>query len=60
MRLFLKIDYAEKFIDLDTGDKIEIVGKVFSTALGDPWIDVNRLTIIKKAKTAETNNTKKK
>ncbi len=60
MKLFLKRDYAEKFIDLDTGDKIEIVGKVFSTALGDPWIDVNRLTIIKKAKTAETNNTKKK
>ncbi len=59
MKLFLKRSYAEKFLDLDTGDKIEITGKVFSTALGDPWIDVDKLTITKKAKAAETNNTKK-
>ena len=38
MKLFLKRDYAEKFIDLDTGDRIEITGHVFSNALGDAWI----------------------
>src|SRR5574344_1831820 len=48
MKLFLKRTYAEKFIDLDTGDKIEIEGKVFSTALNDPWIDVTKLSIIYK------------
>ncbi len=53
MKLFIKRDYAEKFIDLDTGDKIEITGKVFSTALGDVWIDVNKITVLKKAKSQE-------
>ena len=50
MKLFIKRDYAEKFIELDTGDKIEITGKVFSTALGDSWIDVNKITILQKLK----------
>ncbi len=48
MKLFIKRDYAEKFIELDTGDKIQITGKVFSTALGDPWIDINKITILQK------------
>ncbi len=50
MKLFLKKELAEKHIDLDTGDKIEITAKVFSTALNDPWLDVLDLTVIKKAK----------
>lgn len=54
MKLFLKRDYAEKFIDLDTGDRIEITGHVFSNALGDAWIDVNNITVLKKAKAEET------
>lgn len=61
MKLFLKRDYAEKFIDLEVGDKIQITGKVFSDALGDPWIDVNRIDVLKKAKAVEeTPKTKKK
>ena len=48
MKLFIKRDYAEKFIELDTGDKIQITGKVFSNALGDPWIDVSKITILQK------------
>ena len=48
MKLFIKRDYAEKFIELDTGDKIQITGKVFSNALGDPWIDVTKITILQK------------
>ena len=55
MKLFIKRDYAEKFIELDTGDKIQITGKVFSNALGDPWVDVNKITILQK----KTNNSKK-
>ena len=48
MKLFLKKELAEKHIDLDTGDKIEIIAKEFSTALNDPWLDVESLTVIKK------------
>ncbi len=50
MKIFLKKEMAEKHIDLETGDKIEITGKVFSTALNDPWLDVENLTVIKKIK----------
>ena len=49
MKLFLKRDVAEKFIDLKTDDEISITGKVFSDALGDAWVDVTNLTIVKKA-----------
>lgn len=49
MKLFLKRDMAEKFIDLKTNDEIQITGTVFSDALGDPWIDVEKLVITKKA-----------
>ena len=50
MKLFLTKEMAEKYIDLDTGDKIEVVASVFSNALGDPWLDVKSLNVIKKAK----------
>lgn len=55
MKLFLKRDLAEKFIDLKTDDEIEIKGKVFSDALGDAWIDVSELKIIKKAPETKKN-----
>lgn len=47
MKLFLKRDDAQKFVDLKAKDKISITGKVFSTALGDPWIDVEELKVVK-------------
>lgn len=49
MKLFLKRDVAEKFIELKTNDEIQVSGTVFSDALGDAWIDVSELTLIKKA-----------
>ena len=49
MKLFLKRDIAEKFIELKTDDEILITGTVFSDALGDAWIDVSNLVITKKA-----------
>lgn len=49
MKLFLPRETAEKFIDLKTDDEIEIKGVVFSDALGDAWVDVKQLTILKKA-----------
>jgi len=34
---------AEKFINLKSGDNITVTGKVFSAALGDPWVEVTNL-----------------
>lgn len=58
MKLFLKRDVAEKFIDLKTNDEVEIKGIVFSDALGDAWIDVKQLTITKKAPETDKNGVK--
>ena len=49
MKLFLKREEAEKFIDLKTDDEIQITGIVFSDALGDAWIDVSKIVVVKKA-----------
>ena len=48
LKIFLKKEIAEKNIDLDAGDEIEFCGKVFSTALGDAWMDVNEFKVITK------------
>jgi hypothetical protein len=50
LKIFLKKDDAEKHIDLNTGDEIVFTGRVFSTALGDPWMDVHNLTVVNKVK----------
>lgn len=56
MKLFLKRDVAEKFIDIKTDDKIQIKGIVFSDALGDAWVDVQELKITQKAPDADKKN----
>lgn len=48
MKLFLKRTDAEKLTDLEARDRIFIKGKVFSTALGDPWIDIIEVKILPK------------
>ena len=50
MKIFLARKTAEKYIDLESGDKIEIEGKVFSTAMGDAWIDITKLNVISSKK----------
>ncbi len=47
LKLILKRDYAEKeLVNLESGDEIEVFGNVFATALGDPWVDVDKITIL--------------
>lgn len=46
LKIFLKKEVAEKNIDLDAGDEVEFTGKVFSTALGDAWIDVDNFKVL--------------
>jgi hypothetical protein len=47
MKLFIKRSSAEKLIELKEGDKVQFSGVVFSSALGDAWVDVDRLEKIK-------------
>lgn len=46
MKIFLKRSEAEKHIDLNSGDEIEFSGKVFSKALGDIWMDVDKFVVL--------------
>lgn len=48
MKIFITREVAEKNMDADAGDKIKVSGKVFSTALGDPWVDATSFSIIEK------------
>jgi hypothetical protein len=47
MKLFIKRSNAEKLIELKEGDKVQFTGTVFSSALGDAWVDVEKLEKIK-------------
>lgn len=46
MKNFLERSVAEKYIDLSSGDEIEYCGTVFSDALGDTWINVEKFTVL--------------
>ena len=48
LKIFLKKEVAEKNINLDAGDEIEFTGRVFSSALGDAWMDVDDLKVLSK------------
>lgn len=53
MKNFLDRDTAEKYIELKSGDDIEYSGVVFSNALGDAWISVEKFVVLNpKAKDA--------
>lgn len=44
LKLIIKRDEAEEMLDMESGDKVEITGKVFSSALNDPWVDIYELS----------------
>ena len=46
LKIFISRTEAEKYIELNSGDIVEFSGKVFSTALGDPWMDATTFTVI--------------
>lgn len=47
LKIFMDRKSAEKYIDLNSGDEIEIAGKVFSRVLGDAWMDVDNFTVLR-------------
>lgn len=46
LKNFLDRDIAEKYIDLKPGDDIEYSGIVFSNALGDAWLSVEKFSVL--------------
>jgi hypothetical protein len=46
LKNFLKREIAEKYIDLKAGDEIEYSGIVFSDALGDAWLSVEKFKVL--------------
>ena len=55
LKMFIKISELKQYSDLSSGDKIKIRGKVFSTALGDPWLDIEELKILEHSKSESKN-----
>ncbi len=58
MKNFIERKTAEKYIDLKPGDDIEYYGTVFSCALGDVWIDVDKFVVLNQ-KAKEKSSEKK-
>lgn len=55
LKLIVKRSYAEKeLVKLESSNQIEIYGTVFSTALGDPWVDVEKIIILNQNNEEET------
>ncbi len=46
MKIFMSRELAEKNVDIEAGDKVQITGKVFSAALGDPWMDITAFKLL--------------
>ncbi len=53
LKMFIQRKTAEKLPDIKEGDKVKVVGTVFSNALGDAWVDIENFTVL------STNKTKK-
>ena len=53
LKLFFPRKKSDLVLHLDAGDTIQISGRVFSNALGEPWVDIDQLNIVEKAPKAE-------
>ncbi|MEB3245638.1 MAG: hypothetical protein VKJ06_06615 [Vampirovibrionales bacterium] len=52
LKLFAKRKENEDkdpWLELERGDQILVYGKVFATALREPWMDIQRIDVLKKA-----------
>lgn len=57
MKLFFPRKKSSEAMDLDSGDKIQIIGTEFSTALDEPWIDVEHIRVLEKSEKKEKKHT---
>jgi hypothetical protein len=57
MKLFFPRKKSSEVMDLDSGDKIQVIGTEFSTALDEPWIDVEHIRVLEKTEKKEKKHT---
>lgn len=53
LKLFFPRKKSTEVMDLEGGDKIQIVGTQFSSALDEPWVDVEHIKILQKTEKHE-------
>ncbi len=53
LKLFFPRKKSSEVMELETGDKIQIVGTQFSNALDEPWVDVEHIKILQKTEKPE-------
>lgn len=59
LKLIIKREEAEELMDMESGDTVEIRGKVFSAALNDPWIDIYELKSLEPEKAEKSKPAQK-
>jgi lysyl-tRNA synthetase class II len=57
LKLFFPRKKSDEVMDLEPGDKIQIVGTPFSTALDEPWVDVDHIKVLQKTTKSERKHT---
>lgn len=60
LKLMLPRKKVNDVMELEAGDTILVQGKIFSAALGDPWLDVDHVTILKKTPNSKLDGKNKK
>ena len=58
MKNFLLREEADKYVDLKPGDDIEYSGTVFSDALGDAWVNVEKFIVLNPKQPAPSSTKK--
>lgn len=53
LKLFYPRKKSDDVMDLESGDRVRVVGTQFSNALGEPWLDVDSISILQKTATSE-------
>jgi hypothetical protein len=53
LKLFLPRSKSESVMELEAGDQVSVKGKVFAVALGEPWMDIDQISVLKKAKPSQ-------
>ena len=48
--------HHEALTKIAENDLVKIKGKVFSVALGEPWMDINQIQIVKKSDNKDSIN----
>jgi lysyl-tRNA synthetase class II len=57
MKLFFPRKKSDEVMDLEPGDKIQLVGTPFSTALDEPWLDIEHIKMLQKTVKPERKHT---